>query len=72
MARAVRILGFGRGPKGLFVNLRFLDRSVHPEQQEPITREQLIGVLRSGLAALELDEHERTSRALAKQQKAAS
>jgi hypothetical protein len=72
MVRNVRILGAGYDKAGLFINIRFLDRTTDPLQRVPVTNEQLLGLSRSFLAALEVAEHERARQALASRQKAAS
>lgn len=72
MARNMRILGAGYDKAGLFINVRFLDRATDPVQRVPVTNEQLLGLSRSFLAALEVAEHERARQALARQQRQAS
>jgi hypothetical protein len=72
MARALRVLGAGYDQRGLFINVRFLDRSVHPDQRIDVTTEQLLGLTRSMLSALEVAEHERARADRAKQQTRAS
>lgn len=70
--RSLRILGAGFDQRGLFVNVQFLDRATDPVQRVDITSEQLLGLSRSFLSALEVAEHERARQALTNEQKAAS
>lgn len=72
MVRSIRILGAGYDRTGLFINVRFLDRTTDPVQRVEVTTEQMLGLARGFLAALEVAENERARQTRAKQQKAAS
>lgn len=68
----MRVLGAGFDRTGLFINVRFLDRTTNRDQRIDVTSSELIALSRSFLSALEIVEQERARTVLSKQQQQAS